>query len=346
MATPVSKAELNEMFRKRCIDLTVKLLGEATAVGKIQETVGQWRSKFDKTKLRTRAISQLKIADSESREGIDTATAMFSDYPTEAGALQIIDDITDMWVTYGGILPMASMYWADNHYLKEIAEAQFRAHDLLANEPFILNMDALVPVKVNLLITGAYCSGIVTGALTNNQGLGLPDQIGEDGESLHTALMKNNALVDTAIRAMFAIAQLIVVADIEDRIFADIEEVIRSNMSKFDTEELFAQQSLQKYLDKGLNVVTVKNGEYYVVTVAGDQDVNGAFYPDGKFLKSINFSEPQYDPLGDETFAFFTGVARLPEEALTSDQEAALIEKTEEPAAPATEELKELMQAE
>ncbi len=78
---------------------------------------------------------------------------------------------------------------------------------------------------------------------------------------------------------------------------ADDAEVHRSNMSKFDTKEEDLRATIKKYYDIGVETVvreTVIDGvKYYVVKVGHDQNgKDGKFYRGGKFLKSVNFQEP------------------------------------------------------
>lgn len=78
---------------------------------------------------------------------------------------------------------------------------------------------------------------------------------------------------------------------------ADDAEVHRSNMSKFDTNEEDLLATVKKYYDLGVETVVretaIDDVKYYVVKVAHDQDgKDGKFYRRGKFLKSINFEEP------------------------------------------------------
>jgi len=89
----------------------------------------------------------------------------------------------------------------------------------------------------------------------------------------------------------------------------DHMEVYRSNMTKFDTNEMDASKTQAKYEKLGVKTVVVKSlvhsqsrdGEtpiLYITKVHGTQTGNdGKVYPDGKFLKSLNFEEPRYKPV-------------------------------------------------
>ena len=84
-------------------------------------------------------------------------------------------------------------------------------------------------------------------------------------------------------------------------VIADQEAIFASNMSKFDTDPIIAEQGLQKYLDNGVKAAVYPNEvdgvEYHVIKVAEDCTVviNGKSknFVKGKFLKSILFAEPK-----------------------------------------------------
>lgn len=81
---------------------------------------------------------------------------------------------------------------------------------------------------------------------------------------------------------------------------ADMALVFESNMSKFcaNADELDA--SIQKYAEIGVEVYA--EGEYPRCCIKSAKDqtgTNGEFYKQGKFLKGINFQEPNLgDPNG------------------------------------------------
>lgn len=84
----------------------------------------------------------------------------------------------------------------------------------------------------------------------------------------------------------------------------DYDDMMTSQWSKFDTTEDDALLTQQKYVDKGMAVVTVdrfhpETGEILRVTLSSmDQlDDKGRFCPKGKWLKSHRFMEPVFKPL-------------------------------------------------
>lgn len=80
-------------------------------------------------------------------------------------------------------------------------------------------------------------------------------------------------------------------------ITTDWDEVCRSNYSKFDAEFEDIGKSCAKYFDKGIIVQPRLSpcGQYYAYIVPYDQCVDGKHYPEGKFLKSHMFKEPNYN---------------------------------------------------
>lgn len=85
----------------------------------------------------------------------------------------------------------------------------------------------------------------------------------------------------------------------------DAAEVVRSNMSKFDTTIDDARLTTQKYLAIGVKTYQLKvtdEGDdsivYYITRSAEDQKgTDGKSYPMNKWLKSHRFEEPKYCPL-------------------------------------------------
>ncbi len=78
---------------------------------------------------------------------------------------------------------------------------------------------------------------------------------------------------------------------------ADQVEVYESNLSKFDTDMDEVGKTIRKYLDLGVETeiaeATIDGVTYYVVKSAYDQQGgDNKSYPKGKFLKSVNFREP------------------------------------------------------
>ena len=75
--------------------------------------------------------------------------------------------------------------------------------------------------------------------------------------------------------------------------------VYRSNLSKFDTDEATALLGLEKYQNLGIDVAlypaTVNGITYHVIKSSRDQTVGDKHYPQGKFLKSVNFREPNWN---------------------------------------------------
>lgn len=86
-------------------------------------------------------------------------------------------------------------------------------------------------------------------------------------------------------------------------VMIDYAEVVRSNMTKFDTTLEDAEATRDKYAAIGIVTVTVP-GEYFIedkpysvfiCKSAHDQTgTDGKDYPGGKWLKSIRFREPEY----------------------------------------------------
>ena len=78
---------------------------------------------------------------------------------------------------------------------------------------------------------------------------------------------------------------------------ADMAVVFESNMSKFCTNDSELHASQQKYANIGVD--TYAEGEYprKCIKSAKDQTATtGEFFKQGKFLKGINFKEPNLDP--------------------------------------------------
>ena len=75
----------------------------------------------------------------------------------------------------------------------------------------------------------------------------------------------------------------------------DLSEVNRSNFSKFCKNLEEAKATVVKYEKEGIEteLVGIPTG-YYAVKSAKDQTVNDKFFPKGKLLKSIYFSEPEF----------------------------------------------------
>lgn len=83
-------------------------------------------------------------------------------------------------------------------------------------------------------------------------------------------------------------------------------ETIRSNLTKFDRTEDDAKITAERYAAKGIKTRYSERsvppdlqhilGEVCFVTYAdGDQQIGDSFTPDGKWLKSYKFEEPQHD---------------------------------------------------
>lgn len=90
---------------------------------------------------------------------------------------------------------------------------------------------------------------------------------------------------------------------------SDFEEVVRSNLTKFDTHTGEAEKTKAKYMALGIQTycqpVEFTSGErgtvtYYITFVDGDQTGNdGKFYPNHKWLKSTRFVDIHLAPLGE-----------------------------------------------
>lgn len=75
----------------------------------------------------------------------------------------------------------------------------------------------------------------------------------------------------------------------------DMKEVQSSNMSKLCVTELEAAQTIEKYESMGVMVSTRGDApEIAIYSNCSQSDSNGKYYPEGKFLKSINFKEPVF----------------------------------------------------
>lgn len=83
----------------------------------------------------------------------------------------------------------------------------------------------------------------------------------------------------------------------------DLQSVISSNWSKFDTTEEDAEKTKHKYLAWGVEsevrrYAMSSSFHYYVLVSAFDQKgTDGKNYPKGKYLKSWRFQEPVFNPL-------------------------------------------------
>ncbi len=78
--------------------------------------------------------------------------------------------------------------------------------------------------------------------------------------------------------------------------------IYRSNMTKFDSDLETANAGVRKYNDLGVSVhlqPSVYQGlTYYIIRSSHDQvDINGKAYEANKFLKSIHFKEPVFEPI-------------------------------------------------
>ena len=74
---------------------------------------------------------------------------------------------------------------------------------------------------------------------------------------------------------------------------ADMEEVHRSNMSKFCHSHDEAGKTALSYEQLGLNVTFRFLADKRIAVISAKaQTVNDKYYPKGKLLKSINFKEP------------------------------------------------------
>lgn len=108
-----------------------------------------------------------------------------------------------------------------------------------------------------------------------------------------------NRAVHCAIAAINAVAGFSSITGID--VMRDQYSVYVSNLSKFDTDPELAKQSAAKYQNMGVEVVIEPcehdGVTYYVVKSKINQVVNGKDYPQGKFLKSLQFKEPILEPL-------------------------------------------------
>lgn len=85
----------------------------------------------------------------------------------------------------------------------------------------------------------------------------------------------------------------------------DFNEVCRSNMSKFDLTPENAELTRQKYAEKGVETYILQTEiygtTYFITRSSKDQEVPTADgterIPAHKWLKSVNFQEPQYMPV-------------------------------------------------
>lgn len=82
----------------------------------------------------------------------------------------------------------------------------------------------------------------------------------------------------------------------------DLQAVIDSNFTKFDTTEDEARQTAAKYARLGVDTVyhsaTYEGRQLYVTKVEdATKGTDGKSYPAGKWVKSVNFQEPVYSSL-------------------------------------------------
>jgi NTP pyrophosphatase (non-canonical NTP hydrolase) len=74
----------------------------------------------------------------------------------------------------------------------------------------------------------------------------------------------------------------------------DMEEVQQSNLSKLCTTEAEATETIESYDRIGVKVSTRGEAPEIVIVSNCDQsDIKGKFYPAGKFLKCVNWFEPE-----------------------------------------------------
>lgn len=102
------------------------------------------------------------------------------------------------------------------------------------------------------------------------------------------------AMVTTLLHAL--------VDDLPFDVNQDMDEVYRSNMTKFDTSEDDYRKTVSKYHELGVELklrkTQVRDQEYFVAISAYTQtDKNGKSIREGKFLKSYRFEEPVFAPL-------------------------------------------------
>lgn len=108
-------------------------------------------------------------------------------------------------------------------------------------------------------------------------------------------------IVHHAVSAINAVTKLSALLGID--VMQDQQSVYESNLSKFDTDYDTALKGVTKYINMGVSVrfvpVTYDGVIYHVIKSKEDQVVNGKDYPKGKFLKSVLFKEPQWQPLAN-----------------------------------------------
>jgi NTP pyrophosphatase (non-canonical NTP hydrolase) len=74
----------------------------------------------------------------------------------------------------------------------------------------------------------------------------------------------------------------------------DMEEVQQSNLSKLCTTEAEAAETIEAYDRIGVKVSTRGEvPEIVIVSNCDQSDIKGKFYPAGKFLKCVNWFEPE-----------------------------------------------------
>lgn len=84
--------------------------------------------------------------------------------------------------------------------------------------------------------------------------------------------------------------------------------VHQSNMTKFIQNEDEVAPALKYYYDKGFKKNELRiEGEFpqVCIKVAVDTELNGKFYPKGKFLKNmLHFKEPDFSSIGQFVYGF------------------------------------------
>ncbi len=79
-----------------------------------------------------------------------------------------------------------------------------------------------------------------------------------------------------------------------------LEEVYKSNMSKFCESPEDAEATIAKYKDKGLTdleIVQCEGMERWFVRTTADCEFKGQMIPKGKFMKGVHFKEPDWSDL-------------------------------------------------
>lgn len=75
------------------------------------------------------------------------------------------------------------------------------------------------------------------------------------------------------------------------------KEVMLSNLSKFCSTQCEADDTISSYRAHGVDTFYIKHNDKYVVKSAYNQVVDGKEYPEGKILKSVNWYEPNLEPI-------------------------------------------------